>query len=544
LPLRGLLFLLVFLLLCAILFLFSSRWVFVYDEGIAATGAMRILAGQVPHRDFYYNYGAGTLYLLAGLFKFFGSSVLVERLTGIFLATLVIFSVYVLARKYCGPRVAILSALLGFLWTSADLIQGFGPPLLCIPLLWSTWLIVPVTNATMQRRRAFGAGLLVALVFLFRYDMGVGVACAHALATFIFAMLRADGSKKGLRWIAGEMWPYPMGVVTVLAVPVLGYLTVAPLHDLLYDVFLFQAKYYRTARGLPLPRLTYAALPDCVIYLAPVLIVIAIYAIARELRRDAKRSVGSRELPSWIYLLIAFSSVSAMVFVKGVVRASAGQMYPCTVCCLLILAVLLEQRRRLGATVKIPCALLGVLFAVTGCAAMAQKISFEKQTNSSVLKWMIFPSKAPPTPPFRRWCSDGTPITRGFCYVLSPGHIQTIEFLRSQTRPGDLLFVGLPHHDRIFINDNITYFATQLLPATKWSHFDPFLQNRLDIQQEMVRELEKNRPTYVVLDAEFEMSREPNGSSTSTGVHLLDDYIAAHYTPVRQFGELTISQRK
>jgi hypothetical protein len=60
----------------------------------------------------------------------------------------------------------------------------------------------------------------------------------------------------------------------------------------------------------------------------------------------------------------------------------------------------------------------------------------------------------------------------------------------------------------------------------------------------MVRELEKNRPTYVVLDAEFEMSREPNGSSTSTGVHLLDDYIAAHYTPVRQFGELTISQRK
>jgi hypothetical protein len=35
----------------------------------------------------------------------------------------------------------------------------------------------------------------------------------------------------------------------------------------------------------------------------------------------------------------------------------------------------------------------------------------------------------------------------------------------------------------------------------------------------------------------------PNGSSVSTGVHLLDDYIAEHYVVVQKYGELTILKR-
>lgn len=535
---------LLLLLISAILFLLGSRWIAVHDEGIETTGAMRILTGQVPHRDFYYNYGAGMLYLLAGLFKLFGMSLLVERLLGLFSASLLIISVYALARKYCGPGVAIFTALLGFVWTSSDLVQGFAPPLVCLPLLWSTWLVLPVANTATQRRRAFGAGLLIGLLFLFRYETGIGVACAHALAIFIFAMLKEGGPKKGLRWAAGEMWPYPLGVAAVLTVPVVRYLRVAPLHDLLYDVFLFPAKDYRIGRGLPLPRPTFAALPDCVIYLAPLAIGVAIYAITREIRRNASRPAESRELSDWVNLLILYSIVAASVFVKGVVRASAGQMFPCTICCLLIVAVLLEHRRRWGTAAQTLYAMLGILFMVTGCAALLHKISFERQTNSSVLKWIIRPSKEPPFPPFRSWCSEGTPITTGFCYALDSDHIQVIEYVRGHTRPGDTLYVGLSHHDRVIAGDNITYFATQLIPATKWSQFDPFLQNREDIQREMIGELERNRPPYIVLDSEFDNIFEPNGSSFHSGVFLLDDYISSHYMFAQRFGEMTILERR
>ena len=106
------------------------------------------------------------------------------------------------------------------------------------------------------------------------------------------------------------------------------------------------------------------------------------------------------------------------------------------------------------------------------------------------------------------------------------------------------MYVGLPQHDRIFESDNITYFATWRLPATKWSHFDPYLQNSVETQQAMIADLERNKPPYVVLDSEFDSMIEPNGSSVHSGVHLLNAYIAGKYLPVKTFGEMSVLARK
>ena len=148
-----------------------------------------------------------------------------------------------------------------------------------------------------------------------------------------------------------------------------------------------------------------------------------------------------------------------------------------------------------------------------------------------------------PRAPYRSWCSEKTPITRGLCFLMDEDHIQTVEFLIQHTRPEDTLYVGLPQHDRILINDNMTYFATQRLPATKWSHFDPFLQNSVATQQSMIADLERNKPPYVVLDSQFDALHEPNGSSVHTGVHLLDNYIAQNYRWVETFGKMSVLQR-
>ena len=50
-----------------------------YDEGFVLFDAMRTLNGDLLHRDFYTPYGPGQYFIIAGLFKFFGASVLVER---------------------------------------------------------------------------------------------------------------------------------------------------------------------------------------------------------------------------------------------------------------------------------------------------------------------------------------------------------------------------------------------------------------------------------------------------------------------------------
>ena len=50
-------------------------------------------------------------------------------------------------------------------------------------------------------------------------------------------------------------------------------------------------------------------------------------------------------------------------------------------------------------------------------------------------------------------------------------------------------------------------------------------------------------PPYIVLDSEFDHYREPNESSRSSGVTLLDDYIHKAYQPTQSFGSMSIWQR-
>jgi hypothetical protein len=59
----------------------------------------------------------------------------------------------------------------------------------------------------------------------------------------------------------------------------------------------------------------------------------------------------------------------------------------------------------------------------------------------------------------------------------------------------------------------------------------------------MVHDLEVNAPPYIVLDSEFDLINEPNDSSKSSGVTLLDEYIHSKYQHVETFGEMSIWQR-
>jgi hypothetical protein len=103
--------------------------------------------------------------------------------------------------------------------------------------------------------------------------------------------------------------------------------------------------------------------------------------------------------------------------------------------------------------------------------------------------------------------------------------------------------VGLRRHDIVYADDCALYFYADRLPATRWSHFDPDLQNRADIQAQMISELEVAKPPYIVLDSEFNNNDEPNDSTKSSGVVLLDNYIQKNYRQSQTFGNLSIWQR-
>ena len=225
-------------------------------------------------------------------------------------------------------------------------------------------------------------------------------------------------------------------------------------------------------------------------------------------------------------------------------------MFGSLVACILLAAVLFRHSAMLNRWLRGLLTATIALCLLTGIPAAWSQLFFPVSPHGRLhlkplaINWILTPDRQPPGPEFRSWCHEGTPITRGFCFLLDDDHIRTIRYLDAHTGPGDYLYVGLDHHDRIIMNDMITYFATQRLPATRWTEFDPFLENRADIQREMIGNLEQHKPPYIVLDSEFDDLWEPNGSSVHTGVHLLDDYIADHYKTVQQNGNLAILKRQ
>jgi hypothetical protein len=528
-----------------VFFLLTSRAVVVFDEGVLLTCVMRVLDGQVIHRDFYYNYGPAQLYLLAAVFKLFGPSVLAERLVALTTSTCLATTIYVLTRRLCSRSVAAAATIVCMIW-----MIGIGLTLsvlmssVCLLILWSTWLILPVFQRTLPTRTALAAGLLVGLATLFRYDTGVALAMAHILTILLAICLRQRGLRSQLRSACSSLWPYLAAAAAVVAPPAIAYLSVAPLHDFLFDVVLYNAKYYRAGRGLPFPPLGFGPrFQDVVVYVLPVLLGLSLYAFIRWLVVRHRSGDTHAGIPLWISSLCAFTVAAAVMYPKGLIRVGAGQMYGAILPCVLLAAVLYQHRLSLRTPARVLLAAALTLFIATGAAAAKNDLFNGRHMKPVLARWIVSPARRAHRPPYDQWCAIGNPVTRGICFLVDNDHIQAVQYLDAHTRPADTLYVGLPHHDRIFINDNITYFAAQRLPATRWTQFDPFLENSADIQQQMISDLERNRPPYVALDSEFEGMGEPNGSSVSTGVHLLDDYIAAHYTPVQRYGEMTIFKR-
>lgn len=533
---------LVFVISYIFLFLGMMRRPAMYDEGIVLTGAMRVAAGQIPHRDFYFIYGPAEIYVLAGLFKVFGPSVLAERLFDLFIKALMVTTVFAIVASYCRKSVAVFLSVVTILWLFG--LNEFGLAVMPVSVLnlISSVLILPVFAGRSSPKLMMAAGAVAGAASLFRYDTGVALLGIHACVIAIAVCLFPEAATNRLRIFGSIFWPYLAGFGLLTIVPLLYYLSLAPLGPIMRDIIVFPSKYYPRARNLPFPGITLRSFENIGIYVPLAIAAMTLYALVRH--RTRSTGPGSPEEQKRQGFLIMFGLMLVVMYLKGIVRVAPIQMYLAIVPSLLLIAVLFEYRAAFPrpARVSINCLMLLSLLPATW--STLHVIRIESLYHLSVAQ-RIFHSPQSTTPGLQAdWCETINPVTRGFCFLPEDDRIQAIEFIRSHTRPGQTLYSGLRRHDIVFANDNFIYFATQRLPATRWSHFDPDLQNRYDIQKQMVHELQQNAPPYLVLDSEFELVREPNESSKSSGVTLLDTYIRNQYRPSTHFDVLSIWERR
>ena len=96
---RSLLPLVVILLSLVYLLIGINQGLFVYDEGLYLYGAMRVLDGELPYRDFWTILLPGQFYTLAALFDLFGQAIIVARISFAIVVFSLLTTVYLIAWK-------------------------------------------------------------------------------------------------------------------------------------------------------------------------------------------------------------------------------------------------------------------------------------------------------------------------------------------------------------------------------------------------------------------------------------------------------------
>lgn len=153
------------------------------EEGFMLVFPERVLAGDIPNRDFLHLYGPGSLWVLAGAFKILGAHLWVERLIAIGQLTALIGGVTYLGYRK-GPWVAICCGV------PATLI--ILPPIGLTALAWvggvafGLWAVILVAKALdpgdqpakARRRRLAAGGVLAGIALLYRPDLILAVGLA------------------------------------------------------------------------------------------------------------------------------------------------------------------------------------------------------------------------------------------------------------------------------------------------------------------------------------------------------------------------------
>lgn len=516
-----------------------------YDESVVLTGSMQVAAGQIPYRDFFTVYGPASYYVLAALFKLFGQSILIERMVDLFFRALLVASVYTIVFDYLRQRkIAAWTAFAAFLWAYGLLFETVGTAVIPVSFfaLISTAFVIPILLVETTRRRMLFAGMLTAIGALYRYDMGIALIAVHSCILIAGIWLRDKHHR--LAAFLSALSPYLAGFILIIAPPAIYYLSTSPIQPLVYDAITFPGKYYYRSRNLPFPGIGLKSLDNLAIYLPIPIIGISLYSLIRLFRSGALKETESpqkgRRLGAFLF---GFALLALAMYSKCLVRTSVTHSYLATTPSLLLVAALFHQRFTCGRGPRLLIQLLAFLSLIAPAWAFLKEIRHLKNEHLS-FEEMAWRSSHGTIPEIENtWCSGRSPAIRGRCFLPLDDEIQTIEFLEKNTRSDQTLFVGVPGHDKIFANDMLIYFAAHRLPATTWAEFDADLQNQSEIQSQMIRDLDGNRPPYIVLDSKLQQINEPNDSSRSSGVVLLDDYIHNHYTPSRTFGRMSIWRR-
>ena len=538
----------------------------IYDEGIIVYGAIRVMDGQIPYRDFWTQYSPAQLYVLAALFKTLGKQILVERWWDVVIRAGLALGLGGLAAQLTSRTGGFLAWVMGLLWVTYygffgyPIFQGLLFSLLSIAAL--TKVLAPthpshpelrVAGAAKETRRngikrperskrsgrsqvseqhserprnlqwLILSGVLLGVATLFRHDMAIYVGAAQTIVIFGHARTQHKLRAGFRQWLILAA----SALLTVLPV-VIFLLAHVRAYDLLDQLFIFPLTIFPKVRDLPYPELK-GRVEELPFY-APFLIYalagsLALTELWRNQRSDDPSGRPTDAGRPWGILLVVLFGLFG--WNQARVRSDTIHTVQFFLPAVVLLPVLIHAAIQRASLIRYAYAAL----AMTLCLA------FSIAPIATYLETRQLPNRVDT----QRALKFSPPVARGT--IVSSEQLFAVQTIQGLTEPSEMVYVGLSNHSRVFANDVMFYVLMERSSPTRYHELHPGLVNTVAVQQEMIADLERNHVRYLVLTNMFEGAREPNDTAIDSKVTLLDNYIKTHYQLAHTLGSYRILKR-
>ena len=480
-----------------------------HDEGIVLQAAARVADGQLPYRDFYANYGPGQYYVVGALDAVFGPSLLAWRVVRVALDALVGVLAYALVRREA-PAPFALGA-----WVAVVAVMAHPT----LPHPNAAALALAFGALLLARRSPAGAGVLAGVAFAFRFDLGVAAAVGVALVAagrHRGVAPAATDRPRGAPRPAAAAFDRPAALCATAAAAATAVLLMAPFALAAPGDFWDQTVGFaldeQSLQRLPLPGAYDGAFePNKILsfYLPYVLMGgLALWLVIAAATRAPARL--------WAAFPLALAGLGYLL-----ARADEFHLVPLAAVLPVLLAgeaarQWLAGRRPVGLALALPL----VLVAVHG---------LDRNRIELV--------SGPPLDRIHLDVADGVRAPRDEARALE----QLVRYVRERIPPGRPVFVANPRHDLVRAGNPLVYVLTGRPNPTRYDVMQPGVVTTEAVQREIVRDL-RTSPTGLVVRwlSPLASEAEPNGAGRSSGVRILDRYIARNSMEVERFGDYAV----
>lgn len=241
--------------------LFFNRGLGLSVIGYSIAPAERVLQGEVPYRDFLFNYTPGVLWVNALLMKAFGPTLMTTRI-GLFAFKLSsLIALFFVGRRLANQWIALIPVGLTLAWLGYGQVFNVYPDQYLILFALFGLICLLHYDETDHYSWLVSCGLATGVVFLFKYNVGVLLLGAGTLSVAIRELMTTRRIRKCLK--ATSVYIAAFGVVAVA----LGvYLKLTGSLGAMASHFLHHATEYSESRSVSLPP------PDTLIPAALILI--------------------------------------------------------------------------------------------------------------------------------------------------------------------------------------------------------------------------------------------------------------------------------